>query len=79
MRAIRIPNVSRRALLKGQAHCFAGRTFRPCHGGCRRRLSQSAAAHDRAAKKEGQVIYYTSTICRVAENWQKLFRANIPG
>jgi iron(III) transport system substrate-binding protein len=71
--------LSRRAVLKGSAAVLAGSAFST-------RVSASAPPPEPvtqalidAAKKEGQVVYYTSTDLPVAEKVAKAFEARYPG
>src|SRR5580693_4497550 len=73
------PLPSRRAVLKGSAALLAGSTFST-------RVLANAPPPEPitqalidAAKKEGQVIYYTSTDLPVAEKVAKAFEAKYPG
>jgi iron(III) transport system substrate-binding protein len=73
------PNVSRRTVLKGSGAVLAGAAFST-------RVMASAPAPEPvttalvdAARKEGQVIYYTSTDLPVAEKLAKAFEAKYSG
>jgi len=73
------PNLSRRAVLKGSGALLAGAAFST-------RVMASAPAPEPvttalvdAARKEGQVIYYTSTDLPVAEKLAKAFEAKYSG
>src|ERR1700688_4384771 len=73
------PRISRRAVLKGSGALLAGAAFST-------RVMASAPPPEpvtpaliEAAKKEGQVIYYTSTDLPVAEKLAKSFEAKYPG
>ncbi len=73
------PRISRRDLLKGASVVVAGSTFST-------RVLASAPPPEPvpqalidAAKKEGQVVYYTSTDLPVAEKVAKAFEAKYPG
>src|SRR4051812_17972679 len=73
------PKVSRRDVLKGSGALLAGAAFST-------RVMADAPPPDpvtpkliEAAKKEGQVIYYTSTDLPVAEKLAKAFEAKYPG
>src|SRR5258705_12152652 len=73
------PGISRRTVLKGSAALLAGAAFST-------RVMASAPPPEpvtpaliEAAKKEGQVIYYTSTDLPVAEKIAKAFEAKYPG
>ena len=73
------PLPSRRAVLKGSAALLAGSAFST------RVLANAPPAEPitqaliDAAKKEGQVVYYTSTDLPVAEKVAKAFEAKYPG
>jgi iron(III) transport system substrate-binding protein len=73
------PNLSRRTVLKGSGALLAGAAFST-------RVMASAPAPEPvttalvdAARKEGQVIYYTSTDLPVAEKLAKAFEAKYSG
>src|SRR5213082_3737664 len=73
------PNLSRRNVLKGTGALLAGAAFST-------RVMASAPPPEpvtpaliEAAKKEGQVIYYTSTDLPVAEKLAKAFEAKYSG
>ena len=73
------PELSRRSVLKGAGALLAGAAFST-------RVMASAPPPEpvtpaliEAAKKEGQVIYYTSTDLPVAEKLAKAFEAKYPG
>src|ERR1700745_1507143 len=73
------PKISRRNVLKGSGALLAGAAFST-------RVMASAPPPEpvtpaliEAAKKEGQVIYYTSTDLPVAEKFAKAFAAKYPG
>jgi iron(III) transport system substrate-binding protein len=73
------PGISRRTMLKGTGALLAGTTFST-------RVLASAPPPEpvtpdliAAAKKEGQVIYYTSTDLPVAEKLAGAFEAKYPG
>src|SRR5258706_3037785 len=73
------PGISRRTVLKGSAALLAGAAFST-------RVMASAPPPDpvtpaliEAAKKEGQVIYYTSTDLPVAKKLAKAFEAKYSG
>src|SRR5580700_10133999 len=73
------PPLSRRAVLKGSAALLAGSAFST-------RVLANAPPPEPitqalidAAKKEGQVVYYTSTDLPVAEKLAKAFEAKYPG
>jgi iron(III) transport system substrate-binding protein len=73
------PGLSRRNMLKGTGALLAGVTFSA------RVMAEAPAAEPitpdliEAAKKEGQVIYYTSIDLPVAEKLAKAFEAKYPG
>src|SRR5476649_298714 len=73
------PKISRRTVLKGTSALLAGAAFST------RVLADApppqpvTAALIEAAKKEGQVIHYTSTDLPVAEKLAKAFEAKYPG
>src|SRR6187551_4110014 len=76
---MRHPELSRRSLLKGTGAALAGAAFST-------RVMASAPPPEpvtpaliEAAKKEGQVIYYTSTDLPVAEKLAKAFEAKYSG
>src|SRR4030088_2124394 len=73
------PKISRRDVLKGSGALLAGAAFST-------RVMADAPPPEpvtpkliEAAKKEGQVIYYTSTDLPVAEKLAKRFGAKYPG
>src|SRR5882757_9785045 len=73
------PKISRRDVLKGSGALLAGAAFST-------RVMADAPPPEpitpkliEAAKKEGQVIYYTSTDLPVAEKVAKAFEAKYPG
>jgi iron(III) transport system substrate-binding protein len=73
------PKMSRRTVLRGSGALIAGAAFST-------RVMAAAPAPEpvtpalvEAAKKEGQVIYYTSTDLPVAEKLAKAFEAKYPG
>src|SRR5580693_2458924 len=74
-----IPKISRRDVLKGSGALLAGAAFST------RVLAEAPPAEPvtpdliEAAKKEGQVIHYTSTDLPVAEKLAKAFEAKYPG
>ncbi len=76
---MRHPTFSRRDLLKGTGAALAGAAFST------RVMADSPPAEPvtqaliDAAKKEGQVVYYTSTDLPVAEKVAKAFEAKYPG
>src|SRR5260370_13227118 len=71
--------ISRRGMLQGAGAAFAGAAFST------RVLADAPTAEPvmpamiEAARKEGQVIYYTSTDLPVAEKVAKAFEAKYPG
>src|SRR5437868_11276194 len=73
------PGLSRRDLLKGASTVLAGTAFST------RVIAAAPAAEPvtptliEAAKKEGQVVYYTSTDLPVAEKLAKAFEAKYAG
>src|SRR6267142_2085775 len=73
------PGISRREVLKGTGAVLAGAAFST------RAMADAPPAEPvtpaliEAAKKEGQVIYYTSTDLPVAEKLAKAFEAKYPG
>src|ERR1700758_5448191 len=76
---MKYPLPSRRAVLKGSAALLAGSAF-PTHvlpnAPPPEPITQALID---AAKKEGQVVYYTSTDLPVAEKVAKAFEAKYPG
>ena len=76
---MKLPTISRRGVLKGASAWLAGSTFST-------RVVAAAPAPEpvtpaliEAAKKEGQVIYYTSTDLPLAEKVAKAFETKYPG
>jgi iron(III) transport system substrate-binding protein len=76
---MKIANISRRGVLKGSSAFLAGAAFST-------RVLADAPPPEaitpgllEAARKEGQVIYYTSTDLPVAEKLAKAFEAKYPG
>jgi hypothetical protein len=76
---MRCPGISRRDLLKGSAALAAGAAFSTRVMAAAPPAEPVTPALIEAAKKEGQVIYYTSTDLPVAEKLAKAFEANIRG
>src|ERR1700750_2021662 len=70
---------SRRDLLKGASVVVAGSTFATRARAPSPRPEPVTPALIDAAKKEGQVVYYTSTDLPVAEKVAKAFEAKYPG
>jgi iron(III) transport system substrate-binding protein len=70
-------SISRRTLLKGSCALLAGAAFST------RVMADAPAAEPvtpaliEAARKEGQVIYYTRPTCRSRRNWPRRLRRNI--
>src|SRR6476646_2385828 len=79
MRPMKNPRLSRRTVLKGSAALLAGAAL------SKRVLADApppepvTPALIEAAKKEGQVIHYTSTDLPVAEKLAKAFETKYPG
>src|ERR1700716_3877046 len=71
--------ISRRALLKGTGALLAGAAFSTRVMADAPPPEPITAALIEAAKKEGQVIYYTSTDLPVAEKLAKAFEAKYSG
>src|SRR5215472_17125326 len=71
--------VSRREMLKGTAALLAGATFSTRVLAAAPPPEPITQALIDAAKKEGQVVYYTSTDLPVAEKVAKAFEAKYPG
>ena len=71
--------LSRRAVLKGSSVLLAGATFSTRVMAAAPPAEPVTAALIEAAKKEGQVSYYTSTDLPVAEKLAKAFEAKYPG
>jgi iron(III) transport system substrate-binding protein len=73
------PGISRRDMLKGSAALAAGAAFSTHVVAAAPPAEPVTPALIEAAKKEGQVIYYTSTDLPVAEKLAKAFEAKYPG
>src|SRR5712675_378388 len=73
------PGISRRGMLKGSGALLAGAAFSTRVMADAPPPEPITAALIEAAKKEGQVIYYTSTDLPVAEKVAKAFEAKYPG
>ena len=73
------PKISRRDLLKGASVVVAGSTFSTRVLAAAPPPEPVTQALIDAAKKEGQVVYYTSTDLPVAEKVAKAFEAKYPG
>jgi iron(III) transport system substrate-binding protein len=73
------PNMSRRAVLKGSGALIAGAAFSTRVMAAAPPPEPVTPALVEAAKKEGQVIYYTSTDLPVAEKLAKVFEAKYSG
>src|SRR5262245_39705358 len=71
--------ISRRDMLKGSAAVAAGATFSTRVIAAAPPAEPVTPALVEAAKREGQVIYYTSTDLPVAEKLAKAFEAKYPG
>ena len=71
--------ISRRATLQGAGVVFAGAAFSTRVMADAPPTEPVTSALIEAAKKEGQVIYYTSTDLPVAEKLAKAFEAKYPG
>src|SRR5438067_10185439 len=76
---MRHKGISRRDLLKGSATLMAGAAFSTRVMADAPPAEPVAPALIEAAKKEGQVIYYTSTDLPVAEKLAKAFEVKYPG
>jgi iron(III) transport system substrate-binding protein len=76
---MRHPRISRRDVLKGSAALLAGATFSTRVLATTPPPEPITQALIDAAKKEGQVNYYTSTDLPVAEKLAKSFEARYPG
>src|SRR5215468_514345 len=76
---MRHPRISRRDLLKGSGALLAGATFSTRVLAAAPPPEPVTQALIDAAKKEGQVVYYTSTDLPVAEKVAKAFEAKYPG
>src|SRR6201988_4154426 len=72
-------SISRREMLKGGAAIVAGAAFSTRVVAAAPPAEPVTPALIEAAKKEGQVIYYTSTDLPVAEKLAKAFEAKYPG
>lgn len=72
-------SISRRGVLKGGAALAAGATFSTRVMAAAPPAEAVTPALVEAAKKEGQVMYYTSTDLPVAEKLAKAFEAKYPG
>src|SRR3981189_906819 len=73
------PKISRRDVLKGSGALLAGVAFSPGVMADAPPPEPVTPKLIEAAKKEGQVIYYTSTDLPVAEKLAKAFEAKYPG
>src|SRR5512140_1716706 len=73
------PRISRRAVLKGSGVLLAGAAFSTRVMAAAPPPEPVTPALIEAAKKEGQVSYYTSTDLPVAEKLAKAFEAKYPG
>jgi len=73
------PNISRRTVLQGSGALLAGAAFSTRVMASTPPPEPVTPALIEAAKKEGQVIYYTSTDLPVAEKLAKAFEAKYPG
>jgi iron(III) transport system substrate-binding protein len=73
------PRISRRAMLKGTGALLAGAAFSTRVMADAPPAESVTPALVEAAKKEGQVSYYTSTDLPVAEKLAKAFEAKYPG
>src|ERR1700740_3050926 len=71
--------ISRRDLLKGASVLFAGSALSTRVMAAAPQPEPVTPALIEAAKKEGQIIYYTSTDLPVAEKLAKAFEAKYPG
>src|SRR5262249_26223649 len=71
--------ISRRGMLKGSAAVALGAAFSTRVVAAAPPVEPVTPALIEAAKKEGQVIYYTSTDLPVAEKLAKAFEAKYPG
>ncbi len=76
---MKTPTLSRRNLLKGTGALLAGAAFSTRVMADVPPPEPVTSALIEAAKKEGQVIYYTSTDLPVAEKLAKAFEAKYPG
>src|SRR5436190_11427687 len=75
---MRCPRISRRDVLKGSAALMAGAAFSARVMAAAPPAEPVTPALIEAAKKEGQVSYYTSTDLPVAEKLAKAFEAKYP-
>src|SRR5258705_7203292 len=73
------PGISRRTVLKGSTALLAGAAFSTRVMASAPPPEQVTPALIEAAKKEGQVIYYTSTDLPVSEKLAKAFEAKYSG
>src|SRR5213082_1622363 len=73
------PNMSRRTVLKGSGALLAGAAFSTRVMAAAPPPEPVTPALVEAAKKEGQIIYYTSTDLPVAEKLAKAFEAKYSG
>src|SRR5437879_59796 len=73
------PRISRRTVLKGSGALLAGAAFSTRVLAAAPPAEPVTPALIEAAKKEGQVNYYTSTDLPVAEKLAKAFEAKYPG
>jgi iron(III) transport system substrate-binding protein len=73
------PGISRRCMLKAASAVVAGTAFPTRVMADAPPAEPVTPALIEAAKKEGQVIYYTSTDLPVAEKLAKAFEAKYPG
>ncbi len=73
------PGISRRGVLKGSGAVLAGAAFSTRVMADAPPAEAITPALIAAAKKEGQVVYYTSTDLPVAEKLAKAFEAKYPG
>src|SRR4051794_28092270 len=76
---MRHKGISRRDVLKSSATLMAGAMFSTCVMADAPPAEPVTPALIEAARKEGQVIYYTSTDLPVAEKLAKAFEAKFPG
>src|SRR5947208_7376266 len=76
---MRCPRISRRDMLKGSTALVAGAAFSTRVMAAAPAAEPVTPALIEAAKKEGQVSYYTSTDLPVAEKLAKAFEAKYPG
>ena len=73
------PGISRRSVLAGAGSVFAGAAFSTRVMADAPPAEPVTPALIEAARKEGKVIYYTSTDLPVAEKLAKAFEAKYPG